>query len=670
MNEHARSPFVRLGCAAMLVGVAVHVLHNTTGFLSAHGFVDDYVYNGVLILGAVLCLARGFTSRAERAAWLVIGVGLTAWCAADIYWTVALAGLEEPPYPSIADAGWLVFYPALYVGVVLLLRARGMHFDRSQWLDGLIAALATAAVAAALVLPPILSTSLEGSPSAIATNLAYPVGDLLLISLLVGVFALMGWRPDRTWLLLGLGLVLNAVGDMLYLWHVAQGSYVEHGFLTSMWPAATVATALAAWQPQRRARLRVEGMRLLVVPGIFTLAAYGVLVWDHFDRVSHLSAALASAALLVVFVRMSMTFREHLSLLGISRSEAQTDALTGLGNRRQLLRDLDDAIHTCSPERPALLLLFDLNGFKSYNDAYGHPAGDALLTRLGDRLARAAGADGRAYRMGGDEFCVLSRPPEGDGTVVIAAALAALSERGQGFDVTAAYGGCDIVGPEFDVSEALRRADRAMYAQKDSTRFSASGQSMEVLVRVLSERNGELAEHIGDVGDLCGRVAEHLGLPESACSSVARAGILHDVGKAAIPDAVLHKPGPLDEDEWAFVRRHTLIGERIVRGAPSLAEVATLVRSSHERWDGGGYPDGLAGEAIPLGSRIVAVCDAYDAMIEERPYSRAMSPEDALNELRRCAGTQFDPRVVEAFAEVVLGSAPAATARRRAATPA
>jgi HD-GYP domain-containing protein (c-di-GMP phosphodiesterase class II) len=130
---------------------------------------------------------------------------------------------------------------------------------------------------------------------------------------------------------------------------------------------------------------------------------------------------------------------------------------------------------------------------------------------------------------------------------------------------------------------------------------------------------------------------------------VRHAAQLHDVGKIAIPDAILRKPGPLDEQEWSFVRRHTIVGERILSAAPALAEVAALVRSSHERFDGTGYPDSLARDAIPLGSRIIAVCDAFDAMTSERPYRRAMAPADALAELTRCSGSQFDPRIVAAF---------------------
>jgi HD-GYP domain-containing protein (c-di-GMP phosphodiesterase class II) len=135
---------------------------------------------------------------------------------------------------------------------------------------------------------------------------------------------------------------------------------------------------------------------------------------------------------------------------------------------------------------------------------------------------------------------------------------------------------------------------------------------------------------------------------------------LHDVGKAAIPDAILDKPGALDLKEWDFISRHTLIGERIIRAAPALAHVAELVRASHERFDGTGYPDALCGEEIPLGARIIAVCDAFDAMVSVRVYRRTVSSQEAVEELRRCAGTQFDPQVVETFCGVLQSEYPPA----------
>jgi putative nucleotidyltransferase with HDIG domain len=212
------------------------------------------------------------------------------------------------------------------------------------------------------------------------------------------------------------------------------------------------------------------------------------------------------------------------------------------------------------------------------------------------------------------------------------------------------------------VAEALRIADQRMYAQKNAGRLSASRQSKDVLLRALAERNPDLRHHISGVADLAEATALRLELGQEEVEQVRHAAELHDIGKMAVPDAILSKPGPLDEDEWAFIRRHTLIGQRIVAAAPALTRVAALVRSSHERWDGEGYPDRLARFEIPLGSRIVAVADAFDAMISPRPYSTPRTPDAALRELRRCAGTQFDPRVVEAFAAAWMDRGLAAAA--------
>jgi HD-GYP domain-containing protein (c-di-GMP phosphodiesterase class II) len=213
-----------------------------------------------------------------------------------------------------------------------------------------------------------------------------------------------------------------------------------------------------------------------------------------------------------------------------------------------------------------------------------------------------------------------------------------------------------------------------MYARKNLRRTSAGRQSTDVLLSVLSEADPLSGAQLGDVAVMCVAVGRELGVDDAELPHLRSAGALHDIGKLAIPDAILSKPGPLTEDEWAFVRRHTAIGERILRSAPALASVAPIVRSVHERFDGGGYPDAIAGEQIPLASRIVAVCDAFQAMVSDRPYRTAMSAEGALAELRACAGTQFDPMVVDAFARglrdgrwtAAASAAPSAWTPRRA----
>jgi two-component system cell cycle response regulator len=189
-----------------------------------------------------------------------------------------------------------------------------------------------------------------------------------------------------------------------------------------------------------------------------------------------------------------------------------------------------------------------------------------------------------------------------------------------------------------------------MYARKRRRRAGYRGPARDVLVQVMAER--DLDEHSGGVARLAAAAGRHLGLDAEALDVLVRAAELHDVGKVAVPDEILNKPGALETAEWAIVRQHTVAGARILGVAESMRPVARIVRASHERWDGGGYPDGLAGEAIPLGARIVCACDAFDAMLSRRPYKTPMTHTAALAELRACAGTQFDPHVVEVVATV------------------
>jgi two-component system, cell cycle response regulator len=197
--------------------------------------------------------------------------------------------------------------------------------------------------------------------------------------------------------------------------------------------------------------------------------------------------------------------------------------------------------------------------------------------------------------------------------------------------------------------QTLRLADLRMYAQKGAGRRSAAHQARDVLLQALHEQVPELHDHMSGVAERASAVARSLGLGAEAVDDIARAGQLHDVGKLAIPDEILYKREPLDAEELQFMRRHTIIGERILGASNALGPVARIVRSSHERHDGGGYPDGLAGVDIPIGARIIALCDAYDSMVTDSSYRPAMSADEALAEIERCSGSQFDPVVVDAF---------------------
>ena len=627
----------------------------------------EKAYNATEFLGAAVCAVRAWRSSGhERAAWLALTIGLFAYFAGDVYYTVALSGLDDPPFPSPADAGYLGIYPAAYAGLVLLLRARAGRIPPAMWLDGLITALAVAAVGAALVFGVVAST--EGSFAAVATNLGYPLGDLALLAFAVAVIAVTGWRPGRTWLLIAAGFGVFAVADTIYLYQAALGTYVENTVLDVGWPAAYVLVAFAAWQPAKRIdpRAVLRSWAMFVLPATSALTSLGLLMTDHYTRLNGLAIWLASGALLVGVARFLFTFRANVRMLRTSETEATTDPLTGLGNRRALVLDLERAARDAGRDAH-VLALFDLDGFKAYNDAFGHPAGDALLERLGASVAAAVAGWGGGYRMGGDEFCVLARVDGADPEGLVAEAAAALTERGGRFAVGCSYGMVLLDAANVEPSEALRLADQRMYANKRGGRRSSEETIHQVLLSVVGEHDGALRDHVDDVARLAERVGRRLGLEDGDVGHLHRAAALHDIGKVAIPDDILHAPRALTADEWEYMRQHTIIGARIIGAAPELLPVAKIVRSSHERFDGGGYPDQLAGEAIPLGARIVAVCDSFDAMTTTRAYREAMGVEDALAELERCAGTQFDPRVVAAFHAVVAGAVGAGGADRVAA---
>ena len=330
------------------------------------------------------------------------------------------------------------------------------------------------------------------------------------------------------------------------------------------------------------------------------------------------------------------------------REQAVTDALTGLGNRRQLSSDLAIAFERAASGEPSLLLLFDLDGFKAYNDTFGHLAGDALLSRLGSKLSQAVAGHGSAYRLGGDEFCArldLTDDPD----VLIRRTAGALTESGRQFNVHASVGVVLLPHEADSPDHALQLADERMYVNKRGRSGGARNQARDVLMRTMQAKQPALDEHSSSVAALAVRVARRFGLTGEQLDEVARAAELHDVGKVGIPDAILNKPGELTQIEWDFIHQHTILGERILHAAPALRPIARLVRASHECWDGTGYPDRLAREEIPLGSRIVAVCDAFEAMTTTRPYRAAVSEAAARRELLAAAGSQFDPAVVTAF---------------------
>jgi two-component system, cell cycle response regulator len=647
----SRRPFpLSVMLALLWLGVLVHVVRSVGGVHlgPVDAFLEHTLYTAIEALAALLVWVRVALRRRDRPAWALFGGFLTLWAIGDLGWTLHFDNVEDPSFPNWTDAFYLTSYALAYAGMVLLLRDRVRPFRPSLWLDGLVGGLALGAACAALFLGPVLAAA-EGSTLSVAVTLAYPVLDVLLLCTVGVAFGVSHWRPGAVWTWLGVALATSAVGDAGYSWQEAVGTYSSASWVNGTWPTAMAMLTWAAWRPAQRRAAYGDQDAAFAVPAAFASLALGILVWSQLNTVDLLGTLLAAAALAAGGLRAWLTHRENVALLRHSRRQALEDGLTGLGNRRRLMIDIDAALVATTEGRPSTLAFFDLDGFKGYNDSFGHGAGDALLVRLAGALAVAVAGEGAAYRLGGDEFCVLLDHDAGRENAAVLRAAAALGEVGEGFAIGSSYGLVRLPDEAGSASVALQLADERMYDDKGSRRGTPRGQARDLLLQVLKEREPELEEHVDDVGALAVAVGHELGLGNEALDEVARGAELHDVGKVAVPEAILRKPGKLDEAEWQVMREHTIVGERILAAAPALRPVGRLVRSSHERWDGGGYPDGLAGERIPLGARIISVCDAFDAMRQDRPYAASMSEDAALAELRRCAGTQFDPRVVEAF---------------------
>ena len=643
---------VALGAAALLL-----LLHGLNALFVGSTPVATALFWALGAGVVAMIVARAARVKNEREIWIPASIAFVAWFAGSAYYAGSNRNVQSLSDFLVGDLVLLCCGAAAAVAAERLVRTRVETFTPTILLDAVVIAIATSALGAALMAEALSRLTVEANPGVL--KLAYPIGALLFLSLATWIVVLADWRPNRFWALATAGLGFLTLASTAFVLAAGRGTYTAGGPLDTLWLAGAVTLVVAAWQTDRdKLQVKVGPLKRIGVTSLAAFTALALLVLAHFASVTLLAICFAATAVAGVIARAAVSFYENAQLFADARVQAMTDSLTGLGNRRKLLGDLRREIRLASVESPRVLVIFDLDGFKRYNDTYGHPAGDALLMRLGANLERAIHPYGNAYRLGGDEFCVLVVTGASGAKTIITLAAAALSEKGEGFAVRSSHGSVILPHEARDATLALRIADQRMYAQKDDRRSSATRQARDLLLQILHEREPELGEHLKGVAKLVMGVATRLELDGEELDEVVRAAELHDVGKMAIPDEVLRKPGPLTEEEWAFVRQHTIIGERILSAAPALLPVAKLVRASHERFDGSGYPDGLAADAIPLGSRIVAVCDAFQAMTSPRPYRPAIPVEDALAELRACAGTQFDPEVVKAFCEEVVTLGP------------
>ena len=372
-------------------------------------------------------------------------------------------------------------------------------------------------------------------------------------------------------------------------------------------------------------------------------------------------------------------------------SLATTDPLTNLPDHRGLMNMLDREFERAARYgRPFSIAVIDIDHFKALNDSLGHAAGDEALRQFGEVVRHGLRAIDLTARWGGEEFVAIMPETDEPGAAAAAEYLRAMVAGhsfpvGGGIHLTCSIG---VAGHSHEADSRdrlMELADSAMYAAKRLGRnqvrrvgdpaiqaLAAMEQlgtrdetallgTVEALTALVDARDAYTAKHSEEVSRLAMRMALAIGLDGSAAHLVGIAGRLHDIGKVGVPDLILAKTGPLTDVEKRLIREHPVVGAHVVGRVPALRVLAPVIRGHHERWDGKGYPDGLAGEQIPLMARIVAVADAFNAIISKRPYSSSATALTAVTELRRCAGTQFDPTVVDVLEAVISSGGPILT---------
>jgi len=668
-------------------GLAVVLLADNLGARRILGNVV-YCIPGVVAVVLSLMVWRR-TSGTQRAVWRLLTAAGMLGLAADVTWGLQDLILgDDVATPSVADGLYLLSYlPVPFAIVRAFGRAPAVRRVRAL-LDTSLVTVAVALVGWRVLIAPQV---VDGMDAATATSIAYPLAELLILAVLLSLGFAGHRRIPGSLGLIAFSYLLGSIGNSAFTWLSLQAGYGTGSWPEILWQAQLVLVclaALAALRPQERdAEVTLLGADLGLGPSL--LAAGCTLAFVAADlrsgTVSSATAVLGAAVLAGILLRLWLAGRDKDRVareldraLHEQERLAVTDGLTELYNRRffnEVLRL--EGERAMRARGPLSVLVVDLDNFKRINDTHGHEAGDAVLRQVARRLTVAMRPSDVLARYGGEEFVVLL--PGADAEVAqevaervrrgIAEQPFALPRRGQGdtqvLRVTASVGGAAHPAHAARPEDLVGVADRALYAAKAAGRNRscmgaisdrdavADGQAgvvtlLERVADLIDARQGP-DEHSAAVGRWAGVLADALGLTAAQRHRVQLAGRLHDIGKLGVADAILQKPGPLDDAEWGVMRAHTAVGAHLLDGLPELDGVAQVVFDHHERPDGRGYPRALHGSMVSLEVRIVAVCDAWAAMRARRHYGTPLTREDARRELESGRGGQFDAEIVDRF---------------------
>ena len=489
----------RLASWAVFVAALTYAAHVTVGFGGReHGDLwNTWFYEAIEGAATLLCLWRARAGR-DRGAWGAIGVALLCFWLGDVYFDHVLPNVVNPPDPSWADAGYLAHYLPLYVGMMLLIRARAPRLLAASWLEGVVGALALASVAATFVFSPVVAST-HGATAKVAINLAYPTFDVVLLAIVAAGFALQGRCAGRAWTLLGIGLLLSGAANALYLIQTAHGTYSTSGWVNAGWPLSAAFIAIAAWTPGSHASKSddsAEGWAEHMLTGFFAVLIVGVLAMDAVWEIPLVAHVLLTLAIIALLARLGVAGRERRQLARTT-VEARTDELTGLANRRSLYTAIERAL---AGGGALALLLLDLNRFKELNDTLGHNIGDEALCQIAARLTSALPPSRLLARLGGDEFVALLCKHDALAALRVAESLQEALEEPFPLDnflipIQVSVGIALAPGHASTRAELMRCADVAMYRAKSQQtgveiyKLASDGNSRDRLLLIIELRH-------------------------------------------------------------------------------------------------------------------------------------------------------------------------------------
>ncbi len=689
------------GFATLFVGLAVAYVG--TSAVVPDGSVKILAMSVMYLLVPVTASiavvhAASVVRESNRTAMRVLAASMILTTLGETYWAFYQVVIDpRGPAVSIADAAFLISSVLMLAFAGILLRARLTPLPMVGRLKATVDTLMLTVVAMAgmsvlfrtAVLP---DRSLDALTPQAGIYVVYALLDAMVLVWVLAVVLTPGRQRWKDWeIAVAAGVAMLAVGNLVFNHMLAGGGYVVGDVVSAVvdltWLSGYFLIAVGA-----RALL-VSGEPVdEVVNGVFrwqwreflplacSMGLVPVFMWlghrwpDDVGAYWTFSAASAALVTLIV-VRWAIMISDNRALA----SRSVTDELTGNFNHRyfhqRVSAELERALRTGEDLSVALI---DLDDFRLVNESHGHLYGDRNLRIIGATFAEAVRASDSVCRIGGDEFAFIlpaTSSEEAFRVCLRAVELLAQKQVDETMPITVSVGIASAPLHAGEKADLLRLADTALYAAKDAGRNrvivfdpqmgddGAAGErvrriesqsllrTVSALAAAVDARDSYTHSHSRAVAGDAVRLGEKFGLGREHCELLRIAGLLHDVGKIGIPDTILQKRETLTEAEGEIIRGHAELSTRILAAAVP-DRIVPWVGAHHERWDGSGYPNGLAGERIPLEARILAVCDAYDAMVSERPYRRAMAPAEALAELEKCAGAQFDPRVVRAFVEM------------------